>query len=114
MGEKRRLSRRNLRHQLMVLDRETDELVGYLVDITTEGMMLTCKKPVNAEGTFNLKMLLPDKIKGSRQISFVAQNIWYRKDTSSGFYKTGFRLREISNGSKEAIQVLIQVFGASD
>lgn len=114
MDEKRKLQREHLRHHLMVFDRNTDEITGYLVDITPEGIMLTSKNPVELNTTFNLRMLLPDKIKGSRQIAFDAQSIWSRKDTTRGFYETGFKMLEIGNGNSEAIQILIKVFGAPD
>ena len=114
MDEKRKLKRKHLRHQLMVFDRNTDELTGYLVDITPEGIMLTTKHPVEVGATFNLRMALPDKIRGSRQVAFDAQSVWCRKDAITGFCKTGLKVLEIGNGNAETIQLLIKVFGSPD
>jgi len=114
MDEKRRIQRKHLRHQLMVFDRNTDELTGYLVDITPEGIMLTTKNPVEVGITFNLRMALPDKIRGSRQVIFDAQSIWCRKEALTRFCKTGLKVLEITNGDTETIQLLIKIFGAPD
>jgi len=106
MDEKRKLQRKHLRHQLMVFDRNTDELTGYI--------MLTTKNPVEVGATFNLRMALPDKIRGSRQVAFDAQSVWCRKDAMTGFCKTGLKVLKITNGNAETIQLLIKVFGSPD
>ena len=114
MDDKRKPQRKHLRHQLMVFDRNTDELTGYLVNITPEGIMLTTRNPVEVGATFNLRMALPDKIRGSRQVAFDAQSVWCRKDAITGFCKTGLKVLEIANGNAETIQILINVFGSPD
>ena len=114
MDEKRRLQRKHLRHQLMVFDRNTDELTGYLVDITPEGLLLTTKNPVEVGAILNLRMALPDKIRGSREVVFDAQSVWCRKDALTSFCKTGLKVLEIANGEAETIQLLIKMFGSPD
>jgi len=112
MHERRKLKRKHLRHHLMIFDRNTDELTGYLVDLTTEGIMLTSKSPVKLGATFNLRMALPDKIRGSWQFTFDARSVWSRKDAITGFYKTGFRVLDLANGNSETIRILLHEFGA--
>ena len=112
MHERRKLKRKHLRHHLMIFDRNTDEITGYLVDLTPEGVMLTSKSPVKIGATFNLRMALPDKIRGSWRVAFDARSVWSRKDAITGFYKTGFRVLELTNGNSETIQILLNEFGA--
>lgn len=114
MDEKRKLKRKHLRHQLMIFDRNTDELTGYLLDITPEGIMLTTKNPIEVGATFNLRMALPDKIRGSRQVVFDALSVWCRKEAVTDFFKTGLEVLEITNEDAETIQLLIKEFGSPD
>ena len=114
MDEKRKLKRKHLRHQLMIFDRNTDELTGYLLDITPEGIMLTTKNPVEVGATFNLRMALPDKIRGSRQVVFYARSVWCQKEAITDFFKTGLEVLEITNEDAETIQLLIKEFGSPD
>lgn len=114
MEERRKSERRRLVHQLMVFDRDTEELAGYLVDITTEGIMLMGKDPLEAGSTRNLRMLLPDKIQGSRQVAFDARSIWCRKNIRSGLFEMGLQLSEVADEDLETIRHLIEVFGTQD
>jgi hypothetical protein len=46
MQEKRKLKRRHLIYYLRVFEKNTDTLLGYLVDITPEGIMIMSESPV--------------------------------------------------------------------
>lgn len=111
MDERRKLHRKHLVHQLMAFDRNTDQLAGYLVNLTAEGVMLVCEDPLEVGTILKLRMLLPSKIIGSRHVAFDAQVIWCREHTSSGFHETGFQLLEIPEDEIERVKRLIDLFG---
>ena len=54
----RSMKRRHLIYYLKVLDRDTEELLGFLVDITTKGFMVMSEKPIERDKVFHLKILL--------------------------------------------------------
>ena len=68
--------------------------MGNLVD-TTEGCMLISDDPIETGADFELKLDLPEEIRG-RQITFDAHSRWCKSDVNPGFYDTGFRLSNIS------------------
>lgn len=114
MHERRKLKRRHLIYYLRVFDRNNDRLIGHLVDITTEGAMLIDEDPVEINTIFQAKMVLPEKVEGSREIAFDAECVWCRKDVNPDYYAIGLQLRDISPKDVEIIEYLIDEFGFRD
>lgn len=110
MAEKRRLKRRHLIYYLNVFDRNTEQCVGQLVNITTKGLMLTSEEPIEKDNIFEMKMMLPEEIKGRDRITFDARSLWYRKSAKPEFYDIGFELLNISQADTRIIQNLIHDF----
>ena len=114
MEERRKLRRRHLIYYLRVFDRNTDELVGHLVDVTTEGVMLMSEDPFGLGPVYQLRMVLPEAIEGSTQVHFDAKCIWCREGIAPGFYDSGFDLLAISREHKQEIERLIVEYGFQD
>ena len=110
MAEQRKHDRKDMINNLRVIDRNTEELVGNLVDITTEGCMLISDDPIETGVDFELKLDLPEEIRGSWQITFDAHSRWCKSDVNPEFYDTGFRLSNISTNDIAIIESLIQNF----
>jgi hypothetical protein len=109
--ERRKLRRRYLIYYLRVFDRTDQQLVGHLVDITTEGMMLLSEEPIETDRIFRFRMVLPKEIQSSAQITFDAFGVWCKKDVNPDFYATGFKFKEITSRDIEVIEGLIDDFG---
>ncbi len=110
MSEKRKLKRRHLIYYLSVYDRNTEELVGQLVDITTEGIMLTSEKPMEPGVDLALKMNLPEEINGNNHITFDAKSLWCKKDVNPNFFAIGLEFIDISRREIRIIENLIYEF----
>lgn len=96
MDEQRKLKRRQLVYYLKVNDRLSRELVGRLVDITTEGMMLINSDPIETNRVYQLVLDLPSEMNESRPVNIDAKSLWSRKDVNPDFYVTGFRFLTVS------------------
>ncbi|MDM8552747.1 PilZ domain-containing protein [Desulfobacterales bacterium HSG2] len=107
MPDKRRLKRKQLIYYLSVFDMDANKRIGQLVNITTEGLMLTSEKPIKVNSAFQLKMDLPEEIKGQKQITFDARSMWCRKGVNPDFYDIGFQLVNISQENSKIIERLI-------
>ena len=114
MPERRKLQRRHLIYYLRVFDRNTDQLIGHLVDITPEGVMLISEDSIETDIIFQLRMVLSAKIEGSRQITFAAKSIWCKKDINPDFYDTGFQLQKVEPKDIEVIKCLVDELGFRD
>ena len=114
MQEKRKLKRRHLIYYLRVFDRNSNELLGHLVDITPEGIMLMSEETIPTKNNLELRMVLPSKLFGKDKIEFNATSLWSKGDIMSDFYDTGFRLTKIDRKDAELIESLIDTYGFRD
>ncbi|QTA93423.1 PilZ domain-containing protein [Desulfonema magnum] len=114
MAEKRKLKRRHLIYYLDVFERKTGQFVGKLVDITTDGVMLTTEFPIKSGVILQLIMLLPEEIRDHKQITFDARTQWVEKSIKPDFYDIGFELLSISHKDIEIIESLIFDFSFKD
>jgi c-di-GMP-binding flagellar brake protein YcgR len=110
MTGKRKLKRRHLIYYLNVYDTNTDRLLGQLVDITTEGMMLTSDDPIEENVFFELRMVLPEAIEAKEEILFDARSLYCRQDVNPDLYSTGFKFENISENDQKIIENLINEY----
>ena len=111
MSEKRRIKRKHLIYYLRVFDINTDQVIGHLVDITTEGFMIMSEEPLEINTIYQLRIDLPEEILGSRQITFEAKSIRCEKDVNPDFYNTGFLFKNINPNYFLTISQLVDQFG---
>lgn len=114
MSDRRTLHRRHLIYYLKVFERDTDELLGHLVDITEEGLMLVSENCAEEGRLVKMKMLLPREIEGKEQIEFDARSMWCRKDVNPSLFGVGFKFEYVDVLSRQIIFELIHEFGFSD
>ena len=107
MLEKRKLKRRQLIYYLKVMDGNTNELLGRLADITTEGIMLISEKAIETERPFSLQLILPTGMRGGKKIDIEAKSLWSKRDVNPDLIDTGFRFIKISPEDLETIDELI-------
>ena len=112
--ELRSLKRRHLIYYLEVYDDDTGELLGNLVDITTEGLKLVSKKPLEAKKVFNMRMHLPEGYFAETVLHFQGKSLWSSNDVNPDFYDTGFNAPDLDSKVKNMIMTLIALIGFND
>jgi len=110
MQGKRKLKRRHLIYYLRVFEKKADQLIGHMVDISSGGMMLISEDPIKTGMVFDLRMVLPVELEGSREITFSAESMWCRADENPDFYNTGFQWINPSSEHIKTIDHLVQKF----
>jgi hypothetical protein len=108
MKDFRRRPRDVVDQYLPVVDRDTDELVGYLTDVTVDGGMLQSEDPIEEERVFHLRMDLGEPIQGSNHIEVDAESKWCRKERNAVFHNTGFAFRDVSEENQSRIAELVE------
>jgi len=98
---------------ITVLDCELDENVGYLVDLTTDGLLLISDQQIELNKVFKLCLHLPVDVFGMSELNLVAESRWCKKDLNPEFYDTGFRMIEVSQQHVEKINHMIEEYGLS-
>lgn len=112
--EARSYKRRHLIYYLEVYDDETGDLLGHLVDLTTEGMMLITKKEVLPDKNFRLGMMLPEEYFKEGILKIEARSMWSRKDVNPDFYAVGFKTYDLDEETSKLITALIDQVGFND
>lgn len=112
MREKRISKRIHLIYYLLVFDDETNQLIGHVVDIATEGLKLMTKEPILPEKEYRFRMLLPSEMEGkSKEVTFNVTCVWSQEKLYSDFYGSGFQFKDISSDNISILKNLISQFG---
>lgn len=98
----------SLMYYLRVFSQPSGQLLGHLVDITTEGAMIISDKPLAVNKDFILSMELPDAHGNITAVVMSASIIWSKPDENPHFTDTGIQLIEPSREAIEALSRLIQ------
>lgn len=96
MDDRRKLERPNLAFFTRLFDRDTGRLLGYLANLTDEGVMLIGDEPLEAGRSFRIRMELDEAILHHKHLDFDARCLWCTPDPlSSQFFNAGFQLMQI-------------------
>jgi hypothetical protein len=114
MEPRRNVQRRHLIYYLRVFNRENDQLLGHLVDITPDGLMIISENPCHPGDIYKLRMGLPKEIFGRDEIEFEAECKWSRRDVNPSFFDTGFRFQELDREDVRLIADLVVQYGFRD
>ncbi len=114
MADKRTLPRLHVLSYLKVCERNTDETVGRVVDMTTQGMRLLSDSPIAAATVQQFRMGVPRATGGNERITFDAWVIWCRESVNPGYYDTGIELKDVSAAHIEAIEQFMEESSFTD
>jgi hypothetical protein len=111
--ERRDVKRRHLFYYLRVFECGKPEPLGYLADITEDGMMLMSERALPIDRPYRLRMVLPEGA-SDQEIEFAADARWCRKDVNPQFWDVGFRITDMPEAERETINWLIEDYGFKD
>ncbi|MBN1665873.1 MAG: PilZ domain-containing protein [Anaerolineales bacterium] len=112
--ERRKLNRRHIMFYSRVFDRRTGKFIGYLGNMTLEGLMIISDEPVPVGQAFSLRIDLPEDIYPKLVLAFDAQSVWCEPDIDPHFYNTGFRLQGVSEEDVALINQIVEDYGFRD
>lgn len=114
MTERRKFKRRYLMYYSRVFNLKTGQVLGYLVDLTPEGIMILSEEPIEIGQIYRLRMDLPEGLTAKTSLDFAARSIWCKPDIDPNFYGTGFQISELAEGDLDLIERMIQEYGFRD
>ena len=74
-----------------VLDSKTSELLGYVRDIASRGMMVVGTLAPIVDQVYRIAVVLPEPILESKILQLEATCRWHMIDVQRGFHKSGFQ-----------------------
>lgn len=114
MRDKRRLKRRSLIYYLHVLERASGQLIGYLVDISTAGILIMTEDPIGLGTKLELKILLESELSAKRYLYFDALVVRCEKSVNGTNYDIGCQLLKLTPDDFREIEAIIDELGFRD
>lgn len=114
MKEKRKLKRRHLIFFLRIFETTHDRLIGYLVDVTTQGIKIMSEEPIKVGCLHRFKILIDAWDENNKFLYFDAYSRWSQQNLKTDFYDTGFELMNMSPENLKAIEKIIDELGLNE
>lgn len=108
MSDRRNQARRRTSDYFLVYNDETDELIGRVMDLTTEGAMMISETSVEVPQTFKCRLVLPRMIGRHKNLHFEAECKWSRKNHRLGWYESGYRFVDLSDTTRKILTELLK------
>jgi hypothetical protein len=109
MPIQRRIDRQQLPYYLKVFNRITDKPMGYIGNVSLEGLMLISQLPLLVGARFDMRLKIPGP-DAQRFIDFSATCQWCREDVTPGSFDSGFALMVPPVEFVEMVDALRQYF----
>ncbi len=112
MPEKRTVPRKKFNMYLRVLDDDTGETFGHMVEVSMTGFRLETETPHEAGKDFYLRIELTPDIGPMPYIVFIAQSRWCKMDLiQPNLFQVGFELVEIHPDDRQAFMRIMEKYG---
>ena len=111
-NEKRKLPRRNFSYYMRVLKKDTGELIGQIIDISTGGFKLESSKPLPSNVQMELCIDQVNQISPRSYIVFSARTRWCDRDPyDPTIYNVGFQLVDMTPADYDVFVKMFNIYG---
>ena len=111
MSERRNHPRRYLKSYLQVLDGNTSDIIGHIVNISIDGAMMISEKPISKGTSLQLRLVLPEQFEGNETIDIHSQSVWCLPDRfNPELFASGFKIETINQPDETFIDRFIEKF----
>lgn len=111
--DNRREARVKLLYYLKVYDRQTREVIGQVLDITSQGFNLLCRDHMRPGDIQECVLEIPGDEYAKTSFSVDIECRWGKHDTTPGFFSSGFRFKRISLEHRGWIRKLMADYARS-
>ncbi|KTC63594.1 pilus assembly protein PilZ [Pseudomonas fluorescens ABAC62] len=110
MFTNRRIERHQLPYFLQVFNRLTDKPIGYLGNISGDGLMLISELPMMVDADFELCMKIPRADGTLHVVDLTATCLWSQEDVNPQYYDSGFGLLQAPKEYGQLVKALLTYF----
>ena len=101
----------SLIYYLRVFDRKNGDVLGFLVDITTKGIMVMRESPIVPKQSYSLRLRWRDAEARLHVVDFEGECRWCKQDMNPDLYVAGFSISAINSEDLDIINHLIEELG---
>jgi hypothetical protein len=106
----RRIQRHQLPYFLRVFNTVTDKPIGFLGNVSEDGLMLISQLPMMVGVDFQLRLKIPLDGNSQRVIDLNACCLWCHEDATPQHYDAGFSLQRAPPEYGQLVEALKQYF----
>jgi hypothetical protein len=106
----RRIERHQLPYFLKVFNSVTDKPIGFLGNVSADGLMLISQLPMMVGVDFDLRLKIPASNGCQQVIDLTACCLWCHEDATPHHYDAGFSLQRAPPEYEQLMQALKQYF----
>ena len=111
MKERRKLPRKYLMAFSSVFNQSTGKLIGYLSDLTLDGLMVISKENPKINEEMGIYLDLPEMILAKdRALKINTRVIWIQPDVEPRLNNIGFQFLGLEEGQKPVINQMIDAY----
>lgn len=100
---------------MQVVDDSSDQLLGYLADISSTGFRLDCRQQLAANQNYSLRFDLTDEVADKAFMVLVARSKWCKLDELDPFvYNVGFQIVSIDAEDVTIFKRIVEKYGIGD
>ncbi len=111
--DNRREPRVQLLYYLKVYNKQTREIIGQVVDITSQGFNLLCRDYLPVGEVLPCVLELPGDEYRKTTINVDIECRWRKHDETPGFFSSGFQFKKISLEHRGWVRKLIAEYARS-
>jgi len=113
MAERRTVPRKKFHLYMRVMNDDTQEQMGHMVEVSATGLQLETIAPLPLEKDYYLRLELTSELADRPFIVFVARTKWYKIDEiQPNLYRVGFAVIEILPEDKEVFLNILKKYGS--
>ncbi len=114
MPERRTVSRKKFSYYMRVMDDDTAQTLGHMVDISEHGLQLETPQPLPPNKDFYVRIELTPDLANQLYLVFLARTKWCRMDDiQPNLYRCGFAIVEIMPEDREIVARIIEKYGSA-
>lgn len=112
MADKRKTPRRKFSSYMRVVEDDTEETVGYLVDVSVKGLQLETNEVINMKKDYHMRMELTPDISDKLFLFLTARPKWiHPDDIMPNLFRVGFEIVSAQPHDYEIYQKLVEYYG---
>ncbi|MBF7730255.1 PilZ domain-containing protein [Pseudomonas sp. N040] len=111
MDNRRQHDRYTLNLQVEAYELHSGERLGRLADLSSEGFMLFCEAPVEADAVLQFRLVPARPVEGIGSVTLEADCLWSREGAHSQHGWAGFQIIDMTGEQATAWGVLLRHLG---
>lgn len=110
MLNQRSIQRHQLPYFLKVYNMVTGKPLGYIGNLSENGLMLISRYPMMLDARFEMRLKIPSQHGELRNVDFAGTCLWSREDVTPGSFDSGFSLISPPDDIRRMIDALQRYF----